>query len=488
LPTEPTPPGIEDGRWNLAVGFLAVYLLLLMLIPAQLVVRPLGAPGSPANLWAIGGLVWWVCLSAGRLDRPGVTTPIRIAAGLFGATVLASYANGMASGWYAPPGVRQWFDDVWTLIPQNVEQVNATMVSAADRGLLSAAGWLGVVLIAAEGLRSWRDLDVLVGWLAWLGSVVAGLGIVQYFTGLNVVEYISIPGLSLNTDLGGVDGRSVLNRVSSTAVHPIEFGVVMACLFPLALHRAIHRWGRRGALLPMLLIFVGAFLSVSRSAMLDLAVIAIVLVSGWPARWRLRALCVAPLAIVAMRVAFPGLVGTLVALFTNLGNDPSIEGRTDDYDVVLDLSGDHPWLGRGLYTFVPKTYRILDNQWLGILLELGIVGTAVVIGLIVTAFCCARSARRNAGTGRNRHLGLVLSSAIAGAAVSMITYDAWAYRIQSGLTFLVIGLAGAAWRLARCDAAMLAAAEPPTPIRIDLPDGGDEALRQEPICPSVGPS
>ena len=39
---------------NAAVGFLAVYLVLLLLIPAQLVFRPLGSPGTPANLWAIG--------------------------------------------------------------------------------------------------------------------------------------------------------------------------------------------------------------------------------------------------------------------------------------------------------------------------------------------------------------------------------------------------------------------------------------------------
>ena len=32
-----------------------------------------------------------------------------------------------------------------------------------------------------------------------------------------------------------------------------------------------------------------------------------------------------------LMVVRPGLLGTLRSLFTNLGNDPSIEGRTEDY-------------------------------------------------------------------------------------------------------------------------------------------------------------
>src|SRR6188768_274479 len=107
----PPETGTVVGRRNVAILFLAGYLLLVMLIPAQLVLRPLGAAGTPANLWAIGGLVWWVCTAIGRVDPGGITTPTRIIAGLFAATILASYANGMASGWYTPPGTHQYFDD-----------------------------------------------------------------------------------------------------------------------------------------------------------------------------------------------------------------------------------------------------------------------------------------------------------------------------------------------------------------------------------------
>ncbi len=81
-----------------------------------------------------------------------------------------------------------------------------------------------------------------------------------------------------------------------------------------------------------------------------------------------------PVAVVGLRLAIPGLVGTLYSLFSNLQNDPSVSGRTSDYAVVLGLFDQHAILGRGLFTFVPRYYRILDNQYLMILVELGVVG------------------------------------------------------------------------------------------------------------------
>ena len=101
----------------------------------------------------------------------------------------------------------------------------------------------------------------------------------------------------------------------------------------------IHRWGRPLAAVPALLIFVGCFMSVSRSAVIVVAVSFIVLLLGWPRRWRIRALLIMPFAVVGLRLAVPGLVGTLISLFKNVVNDPSVSGRTNDYGVVLDVAG-----------------------------------------------------------------------------------------------------------------------------------------------------
>jgi hypothetical protein len=47
-----------------------------------------------------------------------------------------------------------------------------------------------------------------------------------------------------------------------------------------------------------------------------------------------------------------------------------------------------------------------------------------------------------------RDLMQSLAAAVAAAAVSFATFDALSFGIASGLTFLVLGCVGAAWRLA----------------------------------------
>lgn len=430
-----------------ASSIIAVYIVLLMLIPAQLIVKQIGAPGTPANGVAIMLLLWWVCHTLGGLNPVHGWTPTRICAGLLTLAVLTSYVNGMMWGWFAPLGVRQASDELWTLVPPSVDHVRDKMISAADRGLLSFAGWLGILLVCADGIRSWVDLERVVTWLVRAGVVVSVIGLIQFFSGFNVASLISIPGLSPNADFGVADTRSVLNRVSSTGTHAIEFGVVTAALMPLAIHRTIHRWGRPLALMPTVLIGVACSMSVSRSGILVLGAGLIVLMSGWPKAWRWRAVLLAPVCVVALRVAVPGLVGTIVSLFRHLLVDSSVAGRTSDYDVVLGVAAEHPWLGRGLFTFLPRYYRILDNEILMLLLELGAVGMLIALSCYVVAFFAARRASRDAPTPRNRHLGLALSASISGLALSLVTYDAWSYPIATGLTFLIMGLAGAAWRL-----------------------------------------
>ena len=431
-----------------ACGFVVLYAVLLLCIPSQLIFRPLGAPGTPANLLGLCALVWWGAATIGGLNPVKRFTPTRITVSLLATAVLASYVAGMLQGWYAPLDVRQETDEFWTLVPPTVMETTGAMITAADRGLLSFAAWMGIVLMVSEGLRSWRDLELVVEWLVWLGTAVAAIGILQFSTGLNLAAFFTIPGLSANSEFGAVVSRSVLNRVSATAVHPIEYGVVLAGLLPLAVHRIIRCWGRPLASLPAVVIFVGCFMSVSRSAVLVVLVAFLVLLAGWPPRRRLQALMVMPFAVVGLRIAVPGLVGTLVSLFKNVVNDPSVSGRTNDYGVVVAVMGDSPWFGRGLFTFVPRYYRIVDNQYLMFGVELGMVGLLAVVIFLVVAFSQAHTAHRRARDAGSRDVSLALSASVAGVLVSFVTFDALGFPMAAGLMMLLVGLAGASWRLA----------------------------------------
>lgn len=428
--------------------FSAIYAVLLLCIPTRLVVGPFGAPGTPANLFAIAGLLWWICAIAGGLVQVRGLTPMRVATVGFVVAVLASYTAGQFRGWSQPADIHQRSDRLWQAA--DVAQVTQTVSSAADRGLLALAGWVGIMLVTAEGIRSWRELEKLISWIVGAGTVVASMGIVQYFTGLNVASYLQIPGLQGLIEFGGALSRSDLHRIVSTSAHPIELGVVMASLVPLALHRSLHST-RLVAWAPTIVIGTAALMSVSRSAIVVLGVAVVVLFIGWPMRRRLLALIIIPVAAVAGRAVLPGLLGSIISLFRGLAHDPSITGRTDDYPLVFRLVEARPFFGQGLFTFIPMVYRTIDNQSLVVLLELGVVGAVAFVVLFLTGQAMAWSPWRLGGDRQQRHLGLAVSASLAGVVVSYFTFDALSFRQVAGLTFLYLGLSGAVWFLSTSD-------------------------------------
>jgi polysaccharide biosynthesis protein PslJ len=426
--------------------FAAVYAVLLLCIPTRLIVGPIGAAGTPAALAAIAGLLWWCCAVFGGLNPRRGLSPMRVALALLTISTLASYIAGHMAGWYQPADIHQRTDRLW--YAATASEVTATVVSAADRGLLALAGWVGIALITSEGIRSWRELERAITWIVAAASFVASLGIVQYFTGISLARYLQIPGLTPWSNFGATFSRSMLNRVVSTSTHPIELGVIMAAILPLALHRSLHAT-RRTAWIPTLLIGVTALMSVSRSAIIVAGVALIVMFAGWPNRWRLAALIAAPIAAVVGRIALPGLLGTIRSLFTGLEHDPSIAGRTADYSLVFRLVGERPVFGQGLFTFIPMLYRTLDNQALVLLLELGVVGTLAFVGLLAVGLHNAWAPRRFGKEAQHRHLGLAVAASLTGLVTSYITFDALGFRQVAGLTFLLLGLGGAIWHLAR---------------------------------------
>ena len=402
--------------------------------------KPTGDRG-PAVVDVLGG---------GRADPGARSHPHAPGVRRLRTAALLSYAAGHLRGWSQPADIHQRSDRLWEAA--EVQQVTEIVSSASDRGLLALAGWAGVLLLTSEGIRTWTQLEQLVDWIVRVAAIVAAMAVTQYFTGINVASYLRIPGLVGLIDFGQALSRSDLNRVVATSAHPIELGVVMAGLLPLALYRALRSPRRPTQWIPVALMGVATLMSVSRSAILVCAVAFIVLFIGWPMKVRVvAAVAAVPLAL-ALRVALPGLLGTIRSLFTGLEADPSVTGRTDDYALVFRLIEQRPLHGQGLFTFVPMVYRTVDNQMLVMLLELGVVGTAVFVILFVTAQAAAWAPRRLGLDQDKQQLGIAVSASLAGIVTSFITFDALSFRQVAGFTFLLMGLAGAVHHLARISA------------------------------------
>ena len=432
------PPAADGKRRRRrldAVPLLTIYLFLLIAIPADLVFAPLGAAGGPATLFAlilfICYLVTWI---HPRFSLNLSGQPIRLIAVLFTCATIASY------------------------ISANRHSMPVLEKNAADRGLIFVFGWLGIFLLAADATNNMDRLKTLLRRLIFGVTAIAALGIAQFFTGLNAAKYIIIPGLSALQPFSDLLSRGTLNRPSATASHPIEFGAVLVISLPIAIHQArfaapevrLRRWLQVGV------IGITAPMTVSRSALLGLAIVALVILPTWSRRERWVAYGAIAIAAVGMWATVHGLVGTLRNLFVAIGSDSSSTSRTRAYSAAANYIAQDPWFGRGLGTFLPQTYFYIDDQYLTSLIETGTVGLLALLALFAAGWLTARSARRATADPEGRHLAQCLAASIGVATVSFATYDALSFSMASGVTFLVLGCIGACWRLLREDSAALA--------------------------------
>jgi O-antigen ligase len=318
-----------------------------------------------------------------------------------------------------------------------------------DRGIILICGWLGVLIMASDGIPSMERLKKLLGRVVIGATAMATLGIAQFFTGLDATKYIIIPGLkqqSLNTDLLSRNG---LNRPSATAAHPLEFAAVLAMALPIAINRARFappgkrgvRWlqvGLIGAALPM---------SVSKSAVLALLAVAFILLPTWPKIERRVAYVVIGVGVVGLWMLVPGLIGTFHTLFATLYGDTSTTSRTSAFTTAMPYISQHPWFGHGFGTFFPASYFFTDDQYLLSLIEIGVVGLFALLALFVTGLVTAQRVRRATKDPEMRDLGQCLTATLAVAMVAFGTFDTLSFNMAAGLTFLFVGCTGAALRL-----------------------------------------
>jgi polysaccharide biosynthesis protein PslJ len=413
-----------------AVSLLTVYLVLLMLIPYSVVFSPLGGAGGLSTMYAAILLFLFLALwlhQGFHIDRG--TQPIRVAGIAFTCSIIAAYVS------------------------VNRHLIPSLERNGADRGLIFAAGWLAVLLLAADGIDRPDRLNTMLGRIVTGVTAMAAVGIAEFATGLDVTQYIVIPGFSTQTiaTATAVSTRLGFNRPAATAAHPLELATVLAIGLPIALHRArfappglrFRRWvqvGVIGACLP---------LTISRAAILGLAVVFLVMLPTWPKRHRRYVYAGLVAAFLGIFVVVPRLLSTFFSLFAGSGATSSTASRTNAYGSAATYIAQHPWLGRGFGTFLPQTYFFTDNQYLSTLIETGIIGLLALMALFVTGWFVGRSAYHSAVHPEARDLAQSLVASVAAASLAFATFDALSFSIAAGLSFLILGCVGAAWRMIR---------------------------------------
>jgi O-antigen ligase len=315
-----------------------------------------------------------------------------------------------------------------------------------------------VVIVAAEGLPTLADVRRVLRALIWGGAVCGVVAALQFKWSLDLTSYLKIPGFTTNS-AAAIDAtivaRGAQNRVPGTGIDPIEMGVAMSMLLAIAIYMMIYdtsrpKWQR---VVPVVLIVVAVAASVSRSAVIAVVIACGGLIISFPPTRRLKGLAVIPIALGVIALAAPGLIGTLVNFFASAPADPSITHRTNNYPYVLQLVKEAPWLGQGGGTYVPAfSANVLDNEYLSVVIELGLLGLAALIFYLLWPAVCAFVARNRTTNPELRDLCAALGAAELAAVAASATFDSFSFPMFYDLQALIVGLIGAVWLIVEKEA------------------------------------
>jgi hypothetical protein len=286
-------------------------------------------------------------------------------------------------------------------------------------------------------------------------AFIAVFAVIEQRTGFNIFDHVRIVLPVLQFDGGGLQFRYGLIRATGSADHPIALGVLFAMVFPLGLALAKSRstaWW-----IPSSLILIGVLASGSRTAFLALITSGIALL--WLRPRDIRPLL--PLAIpmlIVIKIAAPGSIATLknsflpssgqglIASQRTLAADPTLISGRANFKPRLIEGMRRPIFGQGVGTRQTgednplRNAPILDNQWLGTFLDIGLLG---VVGWVWLMFRVVRRLGRHART-RGSPYGLLAASFVAsitGFGVAMFTYDTFAFIQETLILWILFALA-----------------------------------------------
>jgi O-antigen ligase len=336
------------------------------------------------------------------------------------------------------------------------------------------ASFFILLYLISSVLRHAREIELIVNLLIVGGAILAIFAVIERRTGYNLFNHLQtvIPFLHLNTANvpRPLPGRF---RVFASAQHAIALGAAFAMLFSLAVYRA--RANRQWLWwLVALLLGMGALVTGSRTAVVMLVVECVVFI--WLRAQEMKRFW--PLLIPALLLvhfAAPGALGGVRASFFPKGglineqqNAGIGSGRLATLGPALNSEFHNPLVGEGFGTRVvldtelaKKNAPILDDEWLGVLLETGVLGA---LSLVWTFLRFIRRCGREAKEDHSPRGWLLtsLTASVASFAVGMFFYDAFSFIQVTFLLFILLGL-GTSTRL--CPAAEWVTVPARTPAR-----------------------
>jgi polysaccharide biosynthesis protein PslJ len=417
---------------------IAALVLIILFIPIRRYALPATLPFQlePYRLFvALLVVVWAASLLVDprtRLRRTGFEGPLVIIVGSAFASIVAN--------------------------PGRVQAVS----SEVDKKLMFFLSFVLVLYITASVIRRLDNIDYLTKTLAGGGAVVAFFALIEARTGFNIFNHLTrvIPLLHWTTDdLSGPDMKrfgSAKLRVFASAQHPIALSAMFVMLTPLAIYLA-HRTRQKRWMLAAFLLAAACASTVSRTGIMMFVVVIIVFLWLRPRETRRLWPAIFP-ALIVIHFALPGTIGALKNSFLPTGGLVAEQqsdagqvgsGRLADLGPAMTEYKATPLLGQGFGTRVvdpaaptPLEANILDDQWLGTLLETGAIGVFGWLWFFVRVIRRFGAEAKQDDSARGWLLAGI-AAGVAAFAVGMLTYDAFSFIQVTFLLFIFVGLGSA---------------------------------------------
>lgn len=308
--------------------------------------------------------------------------------------------------------------------------------------------FFSVFVVTASALRP-GEARAFIPLIVGLGCVAALGSVWEYRTGYNV--FYELGGKLIH---GGLDLPTVAIEKDATGripvlgptIHPLAVAQLLAMVVPFAVVGGLYASTSRRKVfygVAMLILLAGVFATQRKTGPIVLAA-GVLTVFIYRPRQMLRAAPAGILLLLAVPLVAPSALGSVrdqlqpgAATSTLSSRD-----RLSDYEAIGPEILNHPALGRGWQTYDPERYRVLDNEYLSILIGNGWLGLAAFALLLIAALAVCTRAIRTDDPARAPP-ALAAAGVVTMVAVASATFDTIAFAVVPYTFCLMLGLAAA---------------------------------------------
>lgn len=271
----------------------------------------------------------------------------------------------------------------------NLDSYSNLELTAAIKAIALFFIYIIIFYFISSVLNGYAQVESLAKWLVFLAVIIGSVGIAERLTGYNPFKHLNEVFPFLIPDMRKV--AFTLNRgelrITSSADHPVNLAALLSMFLALAFfffNKSKNVLQKAWYGISLGVILIGSIFTVSATAIVGLIVILISQIFVNPRRGLVVVLVVILFAL-ASNMFFHNDYAQLTDrmsynwLTQNEVGNPN--GRLADYPRVWKEFLDRPFFGRGFGTFDPEKHFYIDNQYLGFMVETGIVGTLCFLWL-----------------------------------------------------------------------------------------------------------